>query len=95
MLHLRICSTAGEKVVLLQKQNTSPCQRDSDIRYLKKDLVAHCETSLSQAALEQARISAVAHACSSLTENSHSSRHIQVRHNDGEEESIAQIPCAA
>lgn len=35
---------------------------------LKKALVAHCETSLSQAALEQARISAVAQACSSCTE---------------------------
>ena len=35
---------------------------------LKKALVAHCETSLSQAALEHARISAVAQACSSCTE---------------------------
>lgn len=35
---------------------------------LKKALVAHCETSLSQAALEQARIRAVAQACSSCTE---------------------------
>lgn len=43
------------------------------IRYLKKDLVAHCETSLSHAALEQARIRAVAQACSSLTMNVHSS----------------------
>lgn len=34
-------------------------------RYLKKALVAHCETSRSQAALEQARMSAVAQACSS------------------------------
>lgn len=34
---------------------------------LKKALVAHCETSLSQAALEQASISAVAQACSSCT----------------------------
>lgn len=33
--------------------------------YLKKALVAHCETSRSQAALEQARMSAVAQACSS------------------------------
>lgn len=34
-------------------------------RYLKKALVAHCETSRSQAELEEARISAVAQACSS------------------------------
>lgn len=36
--------------------------------YLKKALVAHWETSLSQAAVEHARISAVAQACSSCTE---------------------------
>lgn len=41
---------------------------------LKKALVAHCETSLSQAALEQARIKAVAQACSSCTENSNDSK---------------------
>lgn len=38
--------------------------------YLKKALVAHCDTSLSQAALEQDRIRAVAHACSSWGEDS-------------------------
>ncbi len=41
------------------------------IGYLKKALVAHCETSLSEAATEQARISAVAHACSSCAEQIH------------------------
>lgn len=55
---------------------------NSVTRYLKKDLVAHCETSLSLAALEHARIRAVAQACSSLTANVHSSddmRTIQVK----------------
>lgn len=40
---------------------------------LKKALVAHCETSLSQAELEQARISAVPQACSSCTEMNNNS----------------------
>lgn len=59
------------------------CLHDRDGgRYLKKDLVAHCDTSLSQAALEHARIRAVAQACSSLTVNFQSSddiRSIQVK----------------
>lgn len=49
-------------------------------RYLKKALVAHCETSLSQAALEQARISAVAQACSSCTEQINNSDIYRVKY---------------
>lgn len=71
---------------------------NSVIRYLKKDLVAHWETSLSQAALEHARIRAVAQACSSLTMYFHSSDdmcNIQVKPMIRKEERIAKIPCAA
>lgn len=78
-LRLHIWTTAWENWVSLEKQIISVNQSalfhvllctgtlNSVLCYLKKDLVAHCETSLSLAALEHARISAVAQACSSWT----------------------------
>lgn len=46
-------------------QTIMTMQGQESLSDLKKALVAHWDTSLSQAALEQARMRAVAQACSS------------------------------